>query len=239
MADAFCEPGTPSYPKWTAFDAIMWKLAPDSQNGGIARLFNYKDAWVKYNSKLMRNASSGSAIPPILLASVAWAEAGGMPDFVKGDIVFPLRSFDWSGPEWVDRHMTITSPPGKTSFGAISIQLRVAAQIVGIDLTTLAHSKQVSLARCLETDAFNIAVVAKYLRALILFDYPNVDTANLTDEQFAIAGSRYNRGTQRKLDDFIASYQAPLGSPLREYTSYGHRMLQHRVRVANALGVGP
>lgn len=238
-ADEFCEPGTPSYPKWTAWDAIMWKLAPDSWTGGLARLFSYKDAWVRYNGKLIRQASSDNKIPTILLAGVAWAEAGGMPDFVKGDVVFPLRSFVWSGPDWVDRHLTITAPPGKTSFGTISMQLRVAAHIVGVDLTTLSYSRQIELSRCLETDAFNIAGVAKYLRALILIDYPNGDTSNLTEEQFVIAGSRYNRGTQRKLADFIASNQAPKESPLREYTSYGHRMLLHRERVANALGAGP
>lgn len=239
MADAICDPTSPSYPKWTAFDAVMWKLMPESRGGGTVRLFNYKDAWVKYNAARIKSAAAAQSIPPLLLACVAWNEAGGMPDFVKGDIVFQVRSFDWSGPDWVDKHMTITRNPALTSFGGIAMQLRVAAHELGLDATTMSYSEQSKLGQCLETDAFNIDVVAKYLHDLILYDYPGADTANLTDEQFVIAGSRYNRGTQRSLADMIASNNAPVGSALREYTSYGHAMLRHRDRVANMLGSTP
>jgi hypothetical protein len=239
MADEFCDPGTPGYPKWTALDAMEWKLLPDTFGGGSVHLFDYKDAWVKYNRNRIKMAAASRLIPPLLLGSVAWAEAGGMPDFVKGDVVFPLRSFDWSGPHWVDRYLTITSPPGKTSFGEISIELRVAARELGITLSMLPYSKQQDLARCLETDTFNIDVVARHLHRLILYDYPGIDTAHLTDEQFIVAGSRYNRGTQRALADFIASLTAPEGSPTRQYTEYGRSMIRHRDRVKALLGVGP
>jgi hypothetical protein len=238
VANDFCEPGTTGYPKWTAVDAMSWKLLPEWAGGGAPRLFAYKDGWVKYNAKAIKEASARHKIPAILLASVAWAEAGGMPDFVD-DVAFSVRSFDWSGPDWVDKHMTITSTPAKTSFGSVSIQLRAAARELGVDVETMSYSRQHDLAVCLETDVFNLEVVAKHLHGLILFDYPKADTLNLTDEQFVIAGSRYNRGTQRKLADFVASLAAKADSPLREYTSYGRRMLQHRDRVQRLLGAVP
>jgi len=238
VANEFCEPGTTGYPKWTTVDAMSWKLAPEWAGGGAPRLFAYKDGWIKYNAKTIKAAAARHNIPPILLASVAWAEAGGMPDFVD-DVAFSVRSFDWSGPDWIDKHLTITSTPAKTSFGSVSMQLRVAARELGVDPETLSYSRQHDLAVCLETDVFNLEIVARHLHGLILFDYPKADTLNLTDEQFVIVGSRYNRGTSRKLADFVASLAAKPDSPLREYTSYGRRMLQHRDRVQHLLGVVP
>jgi hypothetical protein len=46
----------------------------------------------------------------------------------------------------------------------------------------LTREQQNQLTACLETDSFNIEVVARLLRQLILFDYPKIDTRSLTDE---------------------------------------------------------
>jgi hypothetical protein len=165
-----------------------------------------------------------------LLAGVAWEEAGGMPDFVK-DPLFRVRFFDYSGPDWVH----IGPPPGKTSFGAASIQLRVAARELGLKLSSMSYDRQFALARCLETDGFNLEIVAKHLHGLILYDYPKANTMKLSDEQFIVVGSRYNRGTQRKLNDFIKSIKAPKGAPDRECSSYGRTMLKRRAHVMTLL----
>ena len=72
---------------------------------------------------------------------------------MKRDIVLPTRQFDWSGPAWVSRHLTITRPPTHTSEGAVKIQLRVAARQLGLDAQELSYRQQNELTRCLETDA--------------------------------------------------------------------------------------
>lgn len=100
----------------------------------------------------------------------------------------------------------------------------------------LTREQQSDLTSCLETDSFNVSVVASYLHKLILFDYPGANTERLTDEQFVISGSRYNRGTARALKDFQASLKAKPGAADRAYTSYGRAMLRHRFEVRVILG---
>lgn len=236
MANGFCSPDTaPSYPKWTAWDAIKWKLLPTKVGGGKVHLYSYKDSWILYNRNRIRDAAGEAEIPVYLLAAVAWEEVGGKPDFVKKTIVYPIRDFDWSGPDWVDEHLTMSSHPHKTSFGAVSIQLGVAAKTLGLDPMKLDLDEQWKFIKCLETDAYNLKVVAKHLYDLIMYDFPNADTKNLTDEQIAVVGSRYNRGIERKLNDFINSLQAAPGTKTREYTEYGRTMLRRRERILELL----
>ena len=124
-----------------------------------------------------------------------------------------------------------------TSEGAIKMQLRNALEAVGYTGDpNLSHEQQDQLTACLETDSYNIGVVAKFLRRAILFDYPTIDTRTLTDEQFQIAGSRYNRNVARPLADLIKSLNDPPGSAGRVYTEYGRAMLRHRTEVRTILG---
>lgn len=232
--NALCDPSSPSYPKWTPFDILIWKIWPDRLGGGKEYLFAYKDSWVAYNRLRIISAANQVGIPADLLAGTAWEELGGDPDFVDMP-AYLNREFDWSGPEWVDRHLTITSRPELTSFGSISMQLRNAAREMNMDTGAMEFKRRLNLAQCLETDAFNIEIVAKHLRGLIAHDYPNADPLKLSDEQFAVVGSRYNRGTQRGLGDYEASFRAAPGSAGREYSEYGRAMLKRRPRVLKLL----
>lgn len=224
-----CAPGDPSYPKWSLFNALTWKLG-----GGSPYLNKYKDGWIIFNRRAIISAATKHKIPSLLLASVAWSEVGGKPDGWK-DHAYNLRSFDWSGPNWVDRNLTVTKTPLETSFGAVSIQLRAVAKELGVNPATLSYGDGLRIISCLKTDVFNLEIVAKHLRGLILRDYPNADTAHLSDEQFIVAGSRYNRGTQRALQDLVDSNQQPPGNPARSYSSYGRAMIRHRQHVASSL----
>lgn len=235
VTNEFCSITGTSYAKWGTWDALVWKLWPQWARGGAPTLTAYKDAWSVYNKTRITESATQYSIPPLLLACVAWAEVGGKPDWTKRP-AFEVRSFDWSGPNWMDKYMTITKPPGETSFGAVSIQLRAVARELGFNLDQLSYDQQSRMIDCLETDAFNLDIVAKHLRGLILYDYPDAKTTDLTDEQFVVAGSRYNRGTQRSLADFQASYKAAPGTPIREYSSYGRAMLTHRTEIKRILG---
>ena len=158
---------------------------------------------------------------------------GGAPD-VQDSITFPVRSLFWSGPGWMDRLSSIKRLT-LTSVGSISMQLEVAARELNLKTENMRFADQGRLKMCLEQDAFNLDVVAKHLRGLILYDYPDANTLSLTKEQWIVVGSRYNRGTARPLQDFIASMQAKEGSDSRVYSSYGRAMLGRLDRVSRLM----
>jgi hypothetical protein len=54
--------------------------------------------------------------PEFLLAGVAFSEFGGDPMW-NDDVVDAVRSFDWSGPDWMDKNLTTTSNPDKLHMG--------------------------------------------------------------------------------------------------------------------------
>ncbi len=223
------------YPKWTVADAAMWKLWPESKGGGNAYLFLYKDGWITHNKSAINEATNSNQIPVDLLAGVAWAEVGGMPDIVDS-IAYPVRSFDWSGPEWVDNNLTVTKNPYQTSVGSVSIQIRNVAKIMGVNLDKMTYTQQLELIKYMENDASNLNIVAKHLLRLIRYDFPNGSTSMLNDMQIVVVASRYNRGTARDLSDLIKSISAPVSdTSTRAYTSYGRTLLRHREHVRSLL----
>lgn len=238
MSDELCDLSVPNQRKWSGWDAILWKFWPERWGGGVLRLIEFKDAWIVYNRERIVTTAKDAAIPADLLGGVAYAEVGGMPDFVKRDVMLPLRQFDWSGPGWVDRHLTVTKAPALTSVGSLAIQLGEAVRYTSLS-SRMTDAQQSALARCLETDAFNLKIVAAHLRALILHDYPEANTTTLSEEQFVVAGSRYNRGVARDLKDFLQSMSDPPGSSTRSYTEYGRAMVRHRAHVRALLKLAP
>lgn len=195
-------------PTWGLVDLFTWKLLPQRAGGGIAYIQSFKDAWVQHNKVSIKTAATRYKMPPELLAGVCWIEVGGDPNFIDR-VAFEVRSFDWSGPTWVDRNLTITNNPVKTSFGSVSIQLRTAAQTMGLNPSEMSTTQLRSLASCLQKDVFNIEVVARHLRQLIDHDGLQKNPPLLTMDQVKIVGARYNRGIGLSLDD------------IKKNTSYG------------------
>ena len=56
----------------------------------------------------------------------------------------------------------LTHTPGRTSFGAVSVQLRTAAQTLGMNPATTTQEQLRTLAHCLEQDVFNIDLVGRH-----------------------------------------------------------------------------
>ncbi|MDN7428147.1 MULTISPECIES: hypothetical protein [unclassified Burkholderia] len=110
---------------------FAWKLAPERWNGGIKYIQAFKDAWIMHNKSHIRAAAGRNRLPREMLAGICWIEVGGDPEFIDR-VAFEVRTFDWSGPPFVDRHPTLTRHPAMTSFGPVSMQLRTAAQTLGI-----------------------------------------------------------------------------------------------------------
>lgn len=221
MAQFACQESNNS-PTWGLMDLAAWKLLPARFGGGIAYIQRFKDAWVQHNKELIKTAATKQKMPPELLAGVCWIEVGGDPNFIDR-VAFEVRAFDWSGPDWVDRNLTITNHPAKTSFGSVSIQLRTAAQTLGLDPAKMSPSQHRDLASCLQKDAFNIDVVARHLRQLIDHDGLQPNPPQLTMEEVRVVGARYNRGVGLSLEN------------IKKNTSYGDFIVRFWPRFVNLL----
>jgi hypothetical protein len=127
------------------------------------------------------------------------------------------------GPKWIDDHLTITNNPIKTSFGAVSIQLRVAAETMGENPKTISYDEQKELIEILSLDTRNLQIVARHLANLAKYDFPNALSLCLTSEQMRIVRARYNRGIGISMEQ------------LKKNTSYGDFILRNLPRILELL----
>jgi hypothetical protein len=214
------------YPKFTVFDFIRWKFLPTKLGGGAEYLWSFKYAWLRHNKQEIKDAAARNNIPPFLLGGVALVEVGGK-DFTDWP-VFMVRSFDWSGPPWIDNHLTISKNPALTSMGSVSIQLRRAAETMGLNPATLTQTQLNDLATALQSDSSNLNIVARHLLQLILTDNPGyLLNPNLPDEQVRIVGTRYWYGPEKN-PETIKKEALKSGS-------YGSIILKHRQTILELL----
>lgn len=228
----YCKVDEMGFAKFTLFGTVRYKILPDNLRfaTGDYYLWAYKSAYLTYHRNLINNVAREERVPVILLAGVAASEVGGAPDRLKSMGVLQFRQLI------VDSLNGDNSASNATSVGLIAMQIRVAAETIGLDPKKLTMRQQDRLATCLLSDSFNIRAVAQHLRKLIFFDNSALqDTVNLTDEQIILAVSRYNRGTERKKADFMRSISAPSGDPIREYSSYGRRIIEKKETIAKIM----
>ena len=221
MTDFVCDKSNNS-PTWGLTDIFVWKILPKRFGGGIPYIQNFKDAWVRHNKRQIISSAFDHQFPPELLAGVAWIEVGGDPNFIDR-VAYEVRTFDWCGPDWVDKYLTITKHPSKTSFGSVSIQLSTAARTLGLDASTLTTSELRELSSCLEKDVYNIKIVAMHLRELIDHDGLQKNPPQLDFDAVRIVGARYNRGIEPALEK------------IKENTSYGDFIVANWTRFSNLL----
>ncbi|MFG1174579.1 hypothetical protein AAFN90_13500 [Erwiniaceae bacterium CAU 1747] len=222
-----------SFHKWDFYDAARWRFHKSNEHDvtGAYYLWAYKAAFLQYNRERIIRYARQEKVPLLLLAGTVVNEVGGKPDRGKYLIYLKRLFLD-------DVKNGNNRQSNATSFGAVAMQLRAAAETLGIDPATLTTTEQLQLAGCLMDDSFNIQLAARHLRDLILFDNPQLaDTSHLTEEQFIVAAARYNRGTQRARSDIIDSLTAPEDAPEREYSSYGRDMLKKKRTILEVLGV--
>lgn len=228
----FCDITKVKFRKWDEIDVLYWKLRCNDARSKNGEYYSnaYKDAYVQYNRTKIINHADAKGIPPDLLGGIAWIEVGGKPESYK---IYTFETRRMMSPFHVSKH------PLKTSFGSVAMQLGVAINTLGLDPETLTVRDQLELSNCLLEDDFNLNLVATHLQNLILFDYPDCATMYLTDEQYLMAGVRYNRGTERKLKDFIKARTDNPTYPSDEYKliSYGLRLLQIRLHIKWLLGL--
>ncbi len=209
-------------PTWGFIDLFRWELIPERFGGGIPYIQKFKDAWVTHNKIQIISLSTQYHFPPELLAGVCWIEVGGDPNVIDR-VAFEVRALDWCGPKWVDKNLTTTNHPAKTSFGSVSMQLRTAADTLGINSATMSSDQLRSLSNCLQKDVFNIRIAARHLRQLIDHDELQETQLSLSMDSVRIVGARYNRGRGLSLDE------------IKKNMSYGNFIVKNWQRFSNLL----
>lgn len=199
-------------PPWTLSKFIRWQFE-HRVYGSNKTLTSYKDAWVLFHARTIRNAAQSAGIPTLLLAGTCWIEVGGDPTFVD-TIAFGVRAFDHLGDPLL-KPLTITKEPQLTSVGDVSIQLRRAAETLGLNPGTMSISQQSRLKASLDGDVYNISIVARHLAQLAAID----NLPKNTDDYIRVVGARYNRGPHLSLE------------AIRKNTSYGDAILKRRAHL--------
>lgn len=175
--------------KWTIYNVAVWQLV-----GGEPYRKAYRDLWVITYRNLIASLAKEFKMPKELLAGVSWIEVSGDPHAIDR-IAFEVRSLRLPIVQRYDNR-----PATKTSFGAVSMQLEVAARTLGLDPGKMSQSQLRQLAQCLQQDTYNLRLVALHLRDLINYDGLQTSPPSLTMEAARIAGDRYNRGIKPSLE---------------------------------------
>lgn len=190
-------------PKWTNIDFLITHLVPEVAGGGIPFRRRFKTAFIVHNRSTIIAAAHANGIPAELLAGIAFVEVAGKVPSWKGEL-FNHRSFRdmfYSGGKKADR----------TSFGFMSIQIRAAAETLGLDPATLGPEKQIQLAHCLEQDVYSVNMAARHLRMLADHDH----FEKIGEDEVKIIAARYNQGTTRTIEQ------------IRKDLSYGNLIVRN------------
>ncbi|MEP6804958.1 MAG: hypothetical protein ABI892_10590 [Flavobacterium sp.] len=200
---------------WTNSDILKWKAK------GKDYLFKRKAEFVKYYSPVIKHAAKINEIPAFLLAGIAFTEFGGKPDWLKKD-VRSIREFDWNGPDFIDKNLTITNHPDKTSFGDMAIQLGRAG--TELDYSSLTKESRDAIQESLLDPVIGIYIAAMHVKRLKNADFKNISVDKLTEKQIQIIASRYNRGLELPIEQ------------IKQNISYGTSIYKHKEEIDKALG---
>jgi len=161
---------------------------------------------------MIRQAAAENDLPDWFLAGVAWAEVGGDPPSIDY-FAYSYR-----------RDIGIGSrPAGTTSFGAVSIQERRAAEELGYDPSRLTHMQSSFLIASLADPQQNLFIVASHLDRLRDQDFPGKPGELLTADDLKIIGTRYNRGPDLSLEE------------IQRNLSYGESVVNKKDRLQGLL----
>jgi hypothetical protein len=187
------------YRPWTTLELLAWQTDKRFL-GGTDRISDaYKDGWVSAYRDVIKKAADVYDIPPELLAGVAWIEVAG--DAMWADPgMYAFREFApnalWRSvnsvyPLFVEQRYRDAS---QTSFGYVSMQLGVAANMLGIEPEDLNINTEKKLAEVLSDPKMSIMFAARHLAMLKNIDFPDIPTDELTDDDVVVIANRYNMG---------------------------------------------
>ena len=223
--------------EWGIEDIAVDKLQQIIQKN-TNYLGEFKDRWVNQYSKDLIQAASKNNLSSLLMAGVAWNEAGGQPDYLTDRAVFLNRTCatylkldQFSNTPQGQVLQTIISNipiinrlPGKpeeTSFGQVQIQIRRAAEELGYDPKNLTTKNQFEILMKLENRSLNIDISAAHLSRLRKQDFPNNYSPDMSEDEIKVVATRYNRGpnTDVSLEE------------IKKNLSYGEKIIANRNRI--------
>ncbi len=125
-----------------------------------------------------------------------------------------IDAHDYGASEWLGEHvgqpisdaagsvvdlgksgvMHVTRPPELTSAGDVSIQIRRAASILGLDPAHLSYEQRNQILNVLKNDQNNLLISTMHLKELSQVDFAGQPI--VSDEQIRIISTRYNRGPE-------------------------------------------
>ncbi len=207
--------------EWKTSDIIIWKCG-SACDGGNEYLFNRKLEFISHMKNVIKDASAKYNIPEFWLAGIIFSEFGGDPMWID-DVAYGVRSFDWSGPEWVDRNLTTTKDPNLTSFGNVSVQIRTAAKELGYAVESMTSTEMNLLINSLKNPVQSIYIAAKHLSTLKKVDFAGKSINQITADDVKIITTRYNRGSELSADE------------IKKNLSYGNHIYEYSREINNAL----
>jgi hypothetical protein len=209
--------------EWTTANLFEWQWGKEIY-GSNKYLFERKTAFVEHYSNVLHSVADKYDIPVFLIAGVSFAEYGGDPMWID-EVAYPVRSFDWSGPDWIDENLTMTKHPGLTSFGNVSIQVRRAVETLNYDSKNLSSGQKAEVVDSLRDPIQNLYIAAKHLAELKEIDFSGKSANEMTEEDIKVVATRYNRGPDLSLE------------AIQENLSYGNSLYNHRAEIEGALEV--
>ncbi len=188
---------------WTTAEALLWQNAKIVLGTNIV-VERYKNDWIFAYRNLIKEAARKYDIPVELLAGVAWSEVGGDPMWID-NIAYPIRKNAHeivSEKNWVEMEQMfpILKDANKTSFGYLSMQIGVAAEVLGISPDEVDEDTAAEIIEALKDPKFSIFIAAKHLAGLKEIDFPNTSSDELSIDDIATIASRYNIGGAASYD---------------------------------------
>ena len=174
---------------WNTLDFVRREMSPDGHEFRMKK----RRKFIEKYSKVIEDAANEFDIPVFLMAGVVFNEYSGKPESTD-NIAYFIRGIDWSGPDWIDEHLTITKNPDVTSFGHVSMQIRRAAETLGMDSENMSYKEKAEIIELLKDPVANIYIAAKHLQDLKEIDYSSIPSENLTDTDIKSIATRFNRG---------------------------------------------
>ena len=231
---------------WNTSLAVTWKYIEWLNKArGEEYLYKFKDQWVYGYRHIIKAAAEKYDIPAELLAGVVWVEVGGdppwfdpaarfvrkattaiIPDEYWGKFPDEIKDIPILGEALNKLYGSIWSSavkdPNMTSFGDVSMQIRVAAETLGIPVNQLTGDMEREIVYALQDPKFSIYIAAKHLANLKQIDFADVSSTDLTSDDIATIASRYNIGAG-------ASYEKAAGH------SYGKAVKKHLTDIVKYL----
>jgi hypothetical protein len=143
----------------------------------------YEREWVRNNHALIADIAARSGIPPDMLAAILLQESD---DGAVNDIVESGRS--WG---------VLPGDPDATSFGAMEVQIRRAADVLGYDPDPqhLTDGQRDQIVSALKDPVRSLYIASEYLERLKAgSDFANVPAAEMTEKNYRELAQMYNCG---------------------------------------------